>query len=1291
MTLRPTKTTLFSSLRCTASIATIVTALGVTAVASLAQRVEAQQYGGTGGFRGAAGGVTDNTTGIGTDGGDAGRIVNVGSGGGGGAGGVVGGDGGSGGDSAFGDPATVGGAGGSLAVNGVGGAGADGQSSPGRPNGSGGGGGGAHGGVVSTLSGDYTGGDGGNGGSSRGGGGGGGGAGYGVILTGDGTNADTITGGNGGTGGNSEYGAGNGGDGGIGVLIIGDSVFVNTGIIVGGNGGQRGTYSNSYFSPSAEDLGVNGRGAVGILSNDNLDITLENGSSVTGGLSGDGVTRANAITMNGATNILRLKEGSSFLGNIVANGSDDTLELSLNTFDMGTLGGTGTLRGFEQLDLVAAPIDLSGTSSFTGRINILGNVQIMSAGALNGTSRVAIEMGGTLFLQAFDVDLGSLSGSGTIQSQGGILTVGASNEDTTFSGTLINSGEVNFVKTGTGSLTLAGETPFLGTTTVTNGRLILTALNTSRRIEISGGTLENRNASISAAAPFVLNVSGGTFENIDDQAINDLRMSSGVIDGTGALTVAAYTQSGGDLRGVVTTSGSPTLTGGTVSGRLSYGGTIEALGDIGVTGELDGDGISVAEGVTVSVTGNGTIGGAVHSINGQAGSVGTLTTDGDALDIGSTIDNSGVFETTGREQISAITGDGTVRLGTGADLILSDLDDTTFAGTLEGSGDFTKTGAGQMSFTGDGGSFVGTFAVTGGEFKINGTLGGTLDFAGGTLSGSGQLGDLNMNAGVLAPGNSIGTLNASGDVFIAAGTRYDVEIAANGTSDRIASLGNVTIAGGEVIPIATGDEAAYAPVLTYQIVTAAGAVSGTFDSVRNDAALATYSLSYGSQDVVLTRTVKVPPVTIPPVVTPPVVTPPVVTPPVVTPPVVTPPVVVPPVTPTPVVLPDFVGVSDTRNAGQVAGALGRFDFGSDPELMNTLLTLSRADINTAYNAMGGEVHTEAGFAAAAASGGFDAELMHIARHQADLFVGGQSIGVQASRDAVTASVPSDVAFSLRAYGSRSDVESDGNASGFETSGRGILAAVQKDFGALGVAGLALGYGTAQVALDTVAQSADVANLSVGIYGTRGAAIDETGLGLRGSLTYTRHDVDSIRDITVGGITREATASYVGRTVAGELELSYNTEMPADLPGRTMLSPFATLRVAKTTFDAFSETGAGTLNLSGQVQGMTATTVSLGVSAHGTYAMANGIVATPTVTVSYDRHLGDTYGMANLSLARSPDSFQSTGAQRDDDSLHLGVGSGFRFSDTSNISVSVDAIRSGNVTAARFGAAVQFTF
>ena len=124
--------------------------------------------------------------------------------------------------------------------------------------------------------------------------------------------------------------------------------------------------------------------------------------------------------------------------------------------------------------------------------------------------------------------------------------------------------------------------------------------------------------------------------------------------------------------------------------------------------------------------------------------------------------------------------------------------------------------------------------------------------AGGTLGGTGTVGNTTINGGTLAPGNSIGTINVQGNLMFTAASTYLVEIDPN-TSDRTNVTGTATLGGATVSAIyANGSYVSR----RYTILNAAGGVSGTFNSLVNTNLPANFtpSLSYDANNAYLDLT-----------------------------------------------------------------------------------------------------------------------------------------------------------------------------------------------------------------------------------------------------------------------------------------------------------------------------------------------------------------------------------------------------------------------------------------------------
>ena len=162
-------------------------------------------------------------------------------------------------------------------------------------------------------------------------------------------------------------------------------------------------------SPAAP-VGAGGAGIVG------SGLAIINSGIVTGGLSGDGVTRANAITFIGGTNSLTLAPGSTITGRVVAFSAADTMALGGSgsaSFDVSQIGASGQYQGFGAFQKTGASTwTLTGTNQavmswavnagtllVNGSIAQFGNLTVNAGGTIGGNGTIGnttINAGGTL-------------------------------------------------------------------------------------------------------------------------------------------------------------------------------------------------------------------------------------------------------------------------------------------------------------------------------------------------------------------------------------------------------------------------------------------------------------------------------------------------------------------------------------------------------------------------------------------------------------------------------------------------------------------------------------------------------------------------------------------------------------------------------------------------------------------------------------------------------------------------------------------------------------------------------
>ncbi len=186
--------------------------------------------------------------------------------------------------------------------------------------------------------------------------------------------------------------------------------------------------------------------------------------------------------------------------------------------------------------------------------------------------------------------------------------------------------------------------------------------------------------------------------------------------------------------------------------------------------------------------------------------------------------------------------------------VISDCGATGTECTSSGAtgGSLVKVGTGTLTLTGAN-TYTGATTVDGGTLVVNGSITSDVTVnAGGTLGGSGTVGDVAiMSGGIIAPGNSPGTLHVS-NVSFDPGSIYRAQVEAGGAHDLISASGSATINGGTVQVLAYSGN--YKPQTKYTILTASGGRTGTFSNVTSNLVFLDPSLSYDANNVYLLLT-----------------------------------------------------------------------------------------------------------------------------------------------------------------------------------------------------------------------------------------------------------------------------------------------------------------------------------------------------------------------------------------------------------------------------------------------------
>lgn len=490
---------------------------------------------------------------------------------------------------------------------------------------------------------------------------------------------------------------------------------------------------------------------------------------------------AGDITLNNIANMFGGAVSASSPGNVQINGG-------LNRLTLGSVQGASLMANAPWITLTDT-INTLGAQIYSAPVTLGANTSLLSGGngnigfasTVDGPYTLGITTGGST---SFGGPVGSttaltglaVDGGGTTRFGGNVTTTGAQSYNTAINltantqltGSMVYLGQS---VDGAYGLNIAGNLQLYG---AIGGTTVLSSLNVSGATSLDGTIRAAGNVNLTGATTLAgdstIAVSQGTGN-----------VSLGQVDGGRSLALSGLGVSLGDV-GKLARVGALNIN----AGNITLGGDINAL-------RLTLNSLNdVALNHNVDVSGTAELfGGAArwYRLTGDFSAGSTTIQGGINFDVG----NGG---TTG-----SLTGAADV-LGS---LLFTRTTDSSYTGSLRGTGTVAKNGPATLTIQGDSHGFSGNVLVTGGELIVGGnagsttSLGGTVSVYGGaTLGGHGTLtGNLVVHSGGhLAPGNSIGTLTVDGNAVFALGSMLDFELGRPGSSLATAGSGDSLVVGG---------------------------------------------------------------------------------------------------------------------------------------------------------------------------------------------------------------------------------------------------------------------------------------------------------------------------------------------------------------------------------------------------------------------------------------------------------------------------------------------------------------
>jgi len=519
-----------------------------------------------------------------------------------------------------------------------------------------------------------------------------------------------------------------------------------------------------------------------------------------------------------------------------------------------------------------------------------------------------------------------------------------------------------------------------------------------------------------------------------------------------------------------------------------------------------------------------------------------------------------------------------------------------------------------------------------GKITLTGVLNTTsFSMSGGQLTGTGRLTASNgatVTSGVIAPGTStaIGTLSIAGNYMQSAGTTFVVR-ADGATSDRLAVTGTATLLGGTLLAMSGGS---FRPDTNYNFLTTSNGLSGNFSRVGTDMIFLDPMVKTSATDASLSVTRNATP----------------------------------------------FSTAASANSTGVARAIDTLGWNSalyaniansnTIQATHKLTLLSGESFASTTSVLMDQTHNLRNTLVMRTRRGVDPKTALVSTTALTDEVGDHwrnplMMRTQYIPDGDRAETLADKSRTSRGSdestavvspaawaqvsGSWGKLASNNGMASANTSSRGIMAGIERQFDNRWFGGVAASFNHSDIGINDRQASGKTDSYGIALYG--GTSTGQWQF--RAGTSYTQHHIDSRRALAFHGYADTLTTSYHAHTTQVFGEIGYATNVDS-----INLEPFFNLAFASTSLGAFQENG-GEAALAGRANTQNQTFSTTGLRAASHVDLSSGSKLTLTGALGWQHAIGNTTPSSQLTLLAGGSSFSVSGTPIARDSLNLETG------------------------------------